>query len=535
MSKRNKTQKNTPFNSKQGGVMIISEDAACKGTISAGTHGKEAMSLYEQTRFVRCAVPFVIDSKICFLHASSLHNLPEHTALAKQAKERNHADILADASKLGEQAVFLCMDTNSSSSAILEAAIKTGRWVDVGQQFGEELTFCNDRKWDKFEHISGATRPDRILANRPAWTLVKGFEIVRNSTFRGHLPLKITLNAKKIAQVQFVPAVPRAYPTGLIATNEDKMEDIAMQVLDERKHIWLQARMQKDVNQAWKEASKIGEIYLHRALKASGAHETGEKGRYNGHILKTQKTIAAAYKRNPESPSTLRISRIEEMRRKAMEIQTKMRKKKESTLVEGSTIRQLCTRIQKFILEMKLPCKQLAETNPPEEKHLTWFLNCTEAIVEKLENTDSKRRIDYWKKQLDRAIFVNSEAKTDDRKALKRIMHKDKPPPIAAIKTDKDKESAVLAGKKKIILDPQEIFKELAEDYAPLFNKDVTCTYDEFRAKFVEFIQKETCDLGPLKTTDLAKTIKGMNDKRAVALCGWRVIELKTLPLVILE
>ena len=133
---------------------------------------------------------------------------------------------------------------------------------------------------------------------------------------------------------------------------------------------------------------------------------------------------------------------------------------------------------------MQLPCRQLAETNPPEEKHLTWLLSCTESIVEKLEKTDSKRRIDYWKKQLDRAIFVNSEAKTDDRKALKRIMHKDKPPPIAAIKTDKDKESAVLAGKKKIILDPQEIFKELAEDYAPLFNNDVTCTYDEFRAKF---------------------------------------------------
>ena len=93
MSKRNKTQKNTPFNCKQGGVMIISEDAACKGTISARTHSKEAMSLYEQTRFVRCAVPLVIDSKICFLHLSSLHNLLEYTALAKQAKERNHADI----------------------------------------------------------------------------------------------------------------------------------------------------------------------------------------------------------------------------------------------------------------------------------------------------------------------------------------------------------------------------------------------------------------------------------------------------------
>ena len=59
---------------------------------------------------------------------------------------------LEDIAKLGDQAALICVDQNCSSTAIMEAAIEAGDWVDFGKRFAivdPEPTNGRDKAWDR--------------------------------------------------------------------------------------------------------------------------------------------------------------------------------------------------------------------------------------------------------------------------------------------------------------------------------------------------------------------------------------------------
>ena len=79
-----------------------------------------------------------------------MHNVPQNTEHAKLIKERNNARMFEDAAEVGEQPVVMCIDSNQKSSEVIDAAIRSGRYVDVGikyaDQDGPAPNYCNDPK-----------------------------------------------------------------------------------------------------------------------------------------------------------------------------------------------------------------------------------------------------------------------------------------------------------------------------------------------------------------------------------------------------
>ena len=113
--------------------------------------------------------------------------------------------MLEDMAGVGEQPCCLCIDANIDSSEVLEKAVRSGRWVDLGERFPDDqgrpyLTYSNDKRWDKVSREKGCTRPDRILVNRIANEMVTSFTVVRDARVPSHLPLKVTFDAKRLDQ-----------------------------------------------------------------------------------------------------------------------------------------------------------------------------------------------------------------------------------------------------------------------------------------------------------------------------------------------
>ena len=104
--------------------------------------------------------------------------------------------------KLGQQPVLLCLDSNTTvhASLVLGQALASKNWIDFGSYFttnNPECTFSSAAQWDKISTGAGVTRPDLILANQYALQLCTSFQLRRDLTVKGHLGLQIEISAPK--------------------------------------------------------------------------------------------------------------------------------------------------------------------------------------------------------------------------------------------------------------------------------------------------------------------------------------------------
>ena len=219
------------------------------------------------------------------------------------------------------------MDTNSSNSEVIDAAIATGKWIDVGAvyapQSGPEWTYGGEKNWDKISPGSKVTRPDRVLANRIGAQMILGFETVKDSTAPNHLPLKITLSVRVIMQQQTVMVLPRRYPMELQRPmDKEQKEELARSILAPKREAIKAVREARMPDQAWRMAAEIAEEYMEN-LCSHVEKEQGERGRCRPLVTKTEKTVAAAGRRCPDCPRTTRVTIIQLARNKAIEIEKK--------------------------------------------------------------------------------------------------------------------------------------------------------------------------------------------------------------------
>ena len=118
--------------------------------------------------------------------------------------ERALGRAFTDVASLGDQAFFLCADINMTEAVSIGEALMTETWIDVGTRYTTEdeaePTYAGFKNWDKRSRGRKVTRPDRILANKLPMEMIKSFQIVRESTLPGHLPLKLTLNTAPLKQ-----------------------------------------------------------------------------------------------------------------------------------------------------------------------------------------------------------------------------------------------------------------------------------------------------------------------------------------------
>jgi len=543
----------------QGGVGIVARQATCPGMMEAGADSKEGKMLYEQGRYKRVAIPIEVGEQRFALHVATMHNIPQNTEIAQVNKERNHARMLEDCARVGEQPVILCLDTNMRKSGVLEAAIQSGRYIDVAEKFagkdGPEPTYCQDKKWDKEARGEGKTRPDRILVNRVAWEMVTGFRLWKECIIPGHIPLELTLNGNAIAKTQMVMKVPKLINTQKVEdVADDKKEKIAEAIWEKGKEAFYQAKGEERIDAAWYEASAMAERFLKKCLRLQGEKVENEMERGRPMERIEQNLAAPVSKNGKEIPRTRRGDKncqaeerirraqiklsISEGRWKDEDGKTKdwtEEQKQGSRLLARAEMIHLWKKIKGDLKTRQAKCKPLMEVGVPVKRHLDWAQNMMVAIRKKEEKEDAENRMRAWRRKINTAM--DASATKEARAALRRIMKKNRQPPIVAVQMaeNEEKGKGVRIGKKRMAVSSGEIHEQIAKAWHEIFNQPEKGTFEEFVEKYEDCIRKAKCEIGKLKVEKLKEAIDELNDDRAVASCGWRVPEMKLIPQVLLE
>ena len=138
--------------------------------------------------------------------------------------------------------------------------------------------------------------------------------------------------------------------------------------------------------------------------------------------------------------------------------------------------------------------------------------------ISSIRDDQHSQRIQNWQSQL------RSDFKQGGRKAYAWLKD-DWQPPITAIQSDDG----------SIAVTPGQVFDCLQDSWNQLFNQNNRPSWDLFQQHFGQFLLPHHCDIPRLSADLLHNHIQTMSNHRAVAVDGWRIHEMKQLPLPILE
>ena len=405
----------TPWLGRQGGAAVLAKKEL--GMLAGGMEGTTSTDLYESGRYVRAAIPVTHGNRKLFVHVASLYNesTNQNEIAKKMRNERALQRAFSDVAALGDQAFFLCADTNLRDSVAIDDAVMTGNWFDVGTRCAEEdeaaPTFAGFKNWDKHTRGRSVTRPDRILANKIAMEMIKSFEVLRESTLPGHLPLKLTLKTAPLKQRITVVKVPKPFPIeDSEEPEEERSREKAEELVEERKGEIEQALRAVQEEQAWSLASKVAEKYLEWRCSARGNDKPrGGRGRCGQPKTREVSLTASVGERSCDSPATRTTRKIQKARRRATEIRAKMRAKRSDEISTKAEIWRLWQQVKKFIRENKVPCEPVCRKEFPSEGDIQWFLNATQAMIKKIDTKAAEKRIQSWTDRMKRVLNRTSD------------------------------------------------------------------------------------------------------------------------------
>lgn len=480
-------------------------------------------------------------------------------------KIRMFRNAMADMESLGDQACFLCGDLNpggkkgekaSGLSALLEAVLRTGRWVDLGAALGpngkSEPTYSTDPEWDKFTPGDGVTRPDYILANTRGFELVKAFELERNSGIPGHLVLKASLSVAKMVEKETVMDIPMKFPIeyARIMTAKEKTE-LALTAMEPFREQFDDAEKNKDADAGWRTFAKVGERYLttrcqHLALK------NGTSGRSLPPATKEQPILAPA---NGEVPENRELRRLHDLQKRVSKLRrTEVGQHQFTKLVEAIALwRKIRKEAERWLLRLPRGPTDETEEKPgsgwqridvgkiegpiptrEEAKSLTKALSVLEELT---ANNQSERRKSAWAVRLSTSWNRGGADVFDWVRGPRQ-------PPLQALKRQPKQGEAKQPATALVETSTTGRFEVLSEAWLPIFRKEKLVTPAELEASFGPLIDKKVKELGvadkakdlpPFDLGLLRRLRNKMKRKRAVAADGWRTPEILDLPDVLLE
>ena len=152
-------------------------------------------------------------------------------------------------------------------------------------------------------------------------------------------------------------------------------------------------------------------------------------------VTRPDRILANKPERSCDSPATKLTRKLQKSRRQAVEIQVKMNSRKAEEIDTRRHIIQLWTKIQRTIVNNRIPCQPVCKKMIPEERDVQWFLNVTQAMIEKIDKEAAERRIQNWLSKMKRVLNRRSSTKevSKDWKALSNFIKQGRTPPITSV------------------------------------------------------------------------------------------------------
>ena len=134
-----------------------------------------------------------------------------------------------------------------------------------------EPTYCNTKEWDRHSWGHYVARIEKSFATPAGAAMVQDLQLARAAGTPSHLPVRITLATRALKQRIRILHVPMAFPT--THTPAPEVSQVDQWAVDcARGHVprFQQARGHVP-DQAWEQASRMGEAFLTKYCAAAGA------------------------------------------------------------------------------------------------------------------------------------------------------------------------------------------------------------------------------------------------------------------------
>ena len=500
---------------KQGGVALVCKQGL---GLSGVSRPVDAQHLFQTSRWVHAAVPLGKRGAAGkrFLHLVSFYNISgRNTGYIKTQKERLLSKVFAHAASLGDQPVLICSDTNSSTanSAALKSALASGKWYDLGDYFTNHepaTTFCAKEPWDEAQ----ATRPDFVLANAPALSLCRNFEVLRTLGPKGHAGLLVTLSFDSSPSQFRSLKPPRAFPVQDAPPLEPAEADrMAEECITQHASEFEQA-LKQGPDEAWHVFSRTAESFL--KLRCNNCVARGEGGRHT-HLRYQQRasSVCSASKSSPDATGTFVLRAIHRTLRQARELVLKLDRMLKA---HGEPNEQCSFDISRLSHKVFSARKrfQLPLNSSDELLTLSTAQSCVDCLstrAEDLQQSQARSRISAWRSLM-------RDSMTSGGKAAFAWLRDNWKQPLQAVQRRSG----------DVATSPQQIVQYIKEDWDSLYHQISQPAWGPFLAEFKSHIPNLPLDLPDITVKELRQQLKSANSHRAVGPDGWRVREMQFLP-----
>ena len=452
-----------------------------------------------------------------FLHLVTFYGISNRGNGAKFTQcERLLEKLLDYVSTLGSQPVLICADVNTERerSPVLQRALSVMNLTDLADHFSggkPEKTFCASKTWNKYDNVTGATRPDLILANAAALVLCEEFTIRRDLPIKGHLGLQVKIRREACMQVQRVYVPPTPFPVRDFKDITDDKAEADFQDCFRSLSCQFQAAIDRqDTNAAWLLIARAGEKFLRSRCTSRHKLQGGRHGRPRVH---SQHLAASAVSRkNAGDPHCRKLALLSKTLRQLSELKRKQLRRTRERPVP-------CDQKESIVLHEKI---QTVAQKYGLDAGATWHACDTQLVTQKLqeqitqsvqENRDA--RLQAWRFKLRQSFDVSKNGDA----AFAWLRSKPSRPITAITNADGD-----------VVTSPAEVTQAVQCAWQKLFNKPQLVSAQSFLQEAQPCINEHPCEVPDINGKTLRHKIRDAKNTRAVALHGWRIPELQALP-----
>eukprot|EP00754_Rhynchopus_humris_P030393 Rhum_TRINITY_DN15269_c1_g2::Rhum_TRINITY_DN15269_c1_g2_i1::g.147151::m.147151 len=491
--------------SAEHGGVAVATDAAYRTEQKWAYADGAAGRLRDSGRFVHALVHL---SRSQAINVCSLYEHCGDKSEAVRLREKLVTDALEYATALGDIPTVILGDFNTSTTAggALSAALDTEVWVDVAARFGHTNATCRQ---------GAGSRIDFAIANRPLAGMVTGVRTPQDAPVFPHLPVLIDLDVAAGDAWAWAYRKPREIPasehSGPVTERVERLRtERAQQAADAVRRAWSGT----SIDEMWGLVCDACESFL---MAEAEVDDTTYRGR--GRTPELERRERAS----PRAKDEVAASDAVQRRRKECAIGIRHLLRGSSTLLgpgcSPTALQNKWRKIRGNLLRL-WPDADLAEMLPDEELLRQWNARlCTEIATAEGRARDA--RISAWRDRLKRASLAGEHrpvidwCKDSARSGITHLRGVD-----GGTTSDPQEIDALLRA--------QDAWGGVFARYAEREEPDWLDFAARYRSRFPGRV---TCTHGELEGEDLCETAARMSSRKASGTDGWRVHELKELPL----
>ena len=496
---------------------------------SCGTACPEAKLLKESGRWTRYAISLnKMDpnkpTRHDWFHVVNFYGI-SHPANAIQVTEKRRLFFSAfeEATRLGDVPVAVCTDANyASDHKVIKDLLSTGQWFDAAALFagpqGPDNTFSQSTKWDGVSRV-GSSRPDYVFLNQAARQACVECSVRRDFAIKNHLFLQVKFDVRILRQNFLTRILPKPFPMDNIPAMDDETKDFLAQEAMKHVGFTLEAVQSDQQDTKWRKFGQVIDRYLELRCAAS-TQRPGSGGRLTRPDMQTRRvSTLPAYIHGSDEPDAVGTNYLRRLARTMRQLRELERKVCHSHLLHKMDCQKLWRQVtfdSKKLLHSKIfPFWHSPLPDAPTLQFIHEVLDTHRLDTERENACD---RASNFRAKLRRSWATGG-------RAVYETLREARPAPLQSIRDERG----------NIQTDVNKILGALSEAWGKLWNKDSLCPWDAFADRYGVYLKSHDCILPPITGARLQECLKHMSSTRAVAACGTRSVEMKDLPLRLLD